>query len=208
MPDPKLDPLERRRLLSSLADGQANAEDCRIGSRLWAEDPAARAAWHDYQLIGDVLRSDDLASTPAHDAAFLAALRVRLAAEPAVLAPGAMPTSAPAPTAGMPALARARRGRLGLGFAAVAGFMLVGAMAMVLRSTPTADVAQPSAAAGAATATTSARAEPPTLVFNGQLVRDARLDRYLNAHREIVAGQPSALPGGAMRSIETVVLER
>ena len=206
MSDQKLDPLERRRLLSSLADGQADAEACRIASRLWAEDPAAREAWHDYQLIGDVLRSDDLASTPAHDAAFLAALRVRLAAEPAVLAPGAMPASAPAPAAGMPAVARTRGVRLG--FAAVAGLMLVGAVAVVLRSTSTADVAQQSAAVGGATATRSARAEPPTLAFNGKLVRDARLDRYLNAHREIAVGQPSALPGGAMRSIETVVLER
>ena len=90
MSDPKPDPLAARRLMSSLADGQADAEEVRVGTRLWAEDPAAREAWHDYQWIGDVLRSDDLAATPAHDAAFLAALRLRLAAEPAVLAPGAM----------------------------------------------------------------------------------------------------------------------
>jgi sigma-E factor negative regulatory protein RseA len=34
-----------------------------------------------------VLRSDDLATPPARDAAFLCALRPRLAAEPVVLAP-------------------------------------------------------------------------------------------------------------------------
>jgi sigma-E factor negative regulatory protein RseA len=201
MSDPKLDPLERRQLLSSLADGQADAEACRIASRLWADDPEARAAWHEYQLIGDVLRSDDLASTSAHDAAFLASLRLRLAAEPAVLAPGAMA----APAAATPPMARARGGRLGL--AAVAGFMLLGAVAMVFRSTPTAGVTQQAAAGGAA-APSPVRIEPPTLVVNGKLIRDAQLDRYLNAHREIVVGQPSALPGGAMRSIETVVLER
>ena len=34
-----------------------------------ASDAAARRTWHAYHLIGDVLRSEDLASTPARDAA-------------------------------------------------------------------------------------------------------------------------------------------
>ena len=35
----------------------------------WASDPAAREHWHACQLIGDVLRSEDLASTPRRDGA-------------------------------------------------------------------------------------------------------------------------------------------
>ena len=73
---------DRRALLSALADGEADA--AQAGCALWRDDAEARATWHTYHLIGDVLRSDDLAAQPARDAAFLAALRERLAAEPTV----------------------------------------------------------------------------------------------------------------------------
>ena len=61
----------------------------RAPSQAWRDDPEARASWHAYQLIGDVLRSEDLAAEPAADEAFLVALRARLADEPVVLAPQA-----------------------------------------------------------------------------------------------------------------------
>jgi sigma-E factor negative regulatory protein RseA len=35
-----------------------------------------------------------------------------------------------------------------------------------------------------------------------EMLRDARLDEYLRAHREALAGSPAALPGGALRSVE------
>ncbi|MFA6262799.1 MAG: RseA family anti-sigma factor, partial [Bacteroidia bacterium] len=62
---------ERRAMLSALADGEAAAEP---GCALWRDDAQARATWHAYHLIGDVMRSEDLAVRPARDAAFLAAL--------------------------------------------------------------------------------------------------------------------------------------
>jgi len=34
------------------------------------------------------------------------------------------------------------------------------------------------------------------------MLRDARLDEYLRAHREALAGSPVALPGGALRSVD------
>src|SRR5689334_13843162 len=71
-----------RRILSALADGDATR-----AFQAWRDDPDARAAWHSYQLIGDVLRSEDLACEPEADQAFLVALRARLADEPVVLAP-------------------------------------------------------------------------------------------------------------------------
>jgi sigma-E factor negative regulatory protein RseA len=188
-------------LLSSLADGEWHSESGAVpdgvqqACRLWAVDADARQTWHAYQLIGDVLRCEDLAQTAEHDAAFLSALRQRLAAEPVVLAPKtaavAVPSSAPTGAAG-----RAGFGRYGIAAAASAGFVLLGAVILALR--PAATGPAPLLAA----------AEPPTLVANGKLIRDAQLDRYLRAHREIGLAQPSALPGGAMRSVETVVLER
>src|ERR1700744_2803595 len=101
-----------RRILSALADGDATDSEAARAFQAWRDDPDARASWHAYQLIGDVLRSDDLAAEPAAaaaghatrsagslrrgaalpaepaaDAASLAALRARLADEPVVLAP-------------------------------------------------------------------------------------------------------------------------
>jgi sigma-E factor negative regulatory protein RseA len=46
------------------------------------------------------------------------------------------------------------------------------------------------------------------LVLDGQLIRDAQLDAYLRAHREMRGSAAAAVPGGAMRSVETIVPQR
>ena len=53
-----------RRILSALADGDATDGEAARAFQAWRDDAGARAAWHSYQLIGDVLRSEDLASEP------------------------------------------------------------------------------------------------------------------------------------------------
>ena len=68
-------PDARRQQLSSLMDGDLSAGDAAEACQLWRQDAQARSDWHAYHLIGDVLRSDDLASAPARDAVFLQALR-------------------------------------------------------------------------------------------------------------------------------------
>ena len=68
--------------LSSMADGEASADAQERCLAMWSEQSDARARWRQYQLIGDVLRSRELARDDAHDAAFLAALRTRMAGEP------------------------------------------------------------------------------------------------------------------------------
>jgi negative regulator of sigma E activity len=69
-------------LLSALMDGEADETAVAQLCAAWRDDPAARRAWHAWHLIGDVLRSDDLASQAPHDAALLASLRAALVAEP------------------------------------------------------------------------------------------------------------------------------
>lgn len=81
--------------LSALADGELDSASVAYACAAWRDDEDVRVSWHAYQLVGDVLRSDDLASTPEHDGAFLAALRARLADEPVVLAPQSTPSSTP-----------------------------------------------------------------------------------------------------------------
>lgn len=188
---------DRRALLSALADGEAGA--AQPGCDLWRDDADARATWHTYHLIGDVLRSDDLAVRPARDAAFLAALRERLAAEPTVLAPAALPASVPA----------ARRRHAWLAPAAVAaGFMAVAGVLVVARVTVPGTDGPVLAVGGTPTAglqrASNGVAAAAPLVIEGRLIRDAQLDAYLRAHREAMGGAPVALPGGVPRNIETL----
>ena len=63
--------------LSALADGEGQALQAACSA--WRDDEEARRAWHSYHLIGDVMRSEDLAARPGRDAAFLAGERARLA---------------------------------------------------------------------------------------------------------------------------------
>ena len=67
---------DRHSGLSAAADGDADA----LGAAClaWRDDAAARSTWHAYHLIGDVLRSGELATTPQRDAAFLRAFQLVL----------------------------------------------------------------------------------------------------------------------------------
>lgn len=180
-----------RQRLSALMDGDADARDLAELGALWRDDADLRGTWHTYHLIGDVLRSDDLASAPARDEAFLQALRQRLAAEPVVLAPVAVDAQA---------LAAARRRRSWLApAAAAAGFVAVAGVLIVLRgpSTPTDD-------ARLAKASPGVPAVQPVSV-NTPVLRDARLDRYLEAHRRMGPGVMTAMPSA--RPIEAMAID-
>ncbi len=84
-----------REALSALADGEAHPSDVARACAAWKDDADARATWHDYQLIGDVMRSEDLARA-SEGSAFLKNFRERLAQEPVVLAPAAAAQVKPA----------------------------------------------------------------------------------------------------------------
>lgn len=181
--------------LSALADGQADAAERARCLESWAGRADVRERWHAYQLIGDAMRSDDLARDAAGDAAFLHALRARLADDRVV-----------------PLRPRVERsiGRW-LGAAAVAAG--IGAVALTLtmidptgRSAPQGGATL--AAASAPPAVVRAPAETPVLTVNGQLIRDARLDRYLAAHRQGATGASLQMPGAVVRSVDTIVLEQ
>jgi hypothetical protein len=54
----------------------------------------------------------------------------------------------------------------------------------------------------------AAPASAQALVIDGQVIRDARLDAYFEAHRGALGVVPSAVPGGALRSVEILVPQR
>lgn len=81
-----------REILSALADGQATPTEAAQASAAWRGQPEARATWHAYHLIGDVLRSPE-ALAASDSERFLQRLRTRMADEPVVLAPLAVQTA-------------------------------------------------------------------------------------------------------------------
>lgn len=75
--------------LSALMDGALTREDVAALCQDWREDTALHEAWHTWSVIGDVMRSQELAERAPHDQPLLAAIQARLAQEPVVLAPQA-----------------------------------------------------------------------------------------------------------------------
>lgn len=193
--------------LSALVDGELDGPSAGQLMAQWRDDPGLRERWHCYQLIGDVLRSDDLASQPGRDSEFLARLRVRLASEAVVLAPEPLPAAAPAVVSRPPA--RVLRRRWAAPAAVAAGFVVVAAGALMMgRNTGSdagdssfasarpgglsAPAVDPRALAGAVPVGTVPQAnsvtDVPTVEASGTVIRDARLDRYFAAHQQAAGG--------------------
>ena len=89
MSDRRMDddlPLEA---LSALADGEADVAEVARACASWRDDAKVRARWSDYHLIGDVMRSDELADASG-SSHFLKSFRERLLQEPVVLAPAGL----------------------------------------------------------------------------------------------------------------------
>lgn len=206
--------------LSALADGELEAESVHVACGHWRDEAGARERWHAYHLIGDVLRSDALASDAAHDERFLRCLRARLAAEPTVLAPQPLP----APTARRASvrwtwLAPAA---VAAGFMAVASVLVVtrgtlpatgGERALIASSTPPPAgraimaTAAPPRAAGPSVAGEGLVA-PQTLAGSDRFFRDARLDRYLAAHMEFGGSSALGAPSGFLRAATSRMPDR
>ena len=219
--DGELEQAARERL-SALVDGEL--ESCAVPQACahWRQSEASRRSWHTYQLIGDVLRSDDLASDPARDAEFLHALRLRLGAEPvplASLAPSSLDESSDVAVPAMAPVAfrslRPERHRAWwLSTAVAAGFVVFGAGALLLtrlsdgvsdstanrvQAVPMAQALQADEALGRL-ADAAVEEAAPTVVAGGELLRDARLDRYLAAHKQFAGTSALGVPSAYLRS--------
>lgn len=119
--------------LSALSDGEASAAEVARACGAWRDDAKVRAQWSSYHLIGDVMRSDELADGSG-SARFLKSFRERLAEEPVVLAPAGLvarhqPSVVDVGVPTLPALQPLRR-RVWAGPMAVAAcfVMVVGAL--------------------------------------------------------------------------------
>ena len=211
--------------LSALVDGELDGAAVAQACGHWRQSAEIRSSWHAYHVIGDVLRSSDLAAHPARDLQFLEALRVRLEAEPVVLAPGPLAAAGAAPARAVNAGSVRHASWLlpsavAAGFVAVAGFLMLGrgpgaptdaaAGPELARLGPQQQVQ--AAAPGQDASTTvdalapplASASEPSAMVASGQMIRDARLDRYLTAHKQFAGSSALGVPSGFLRNATAI----
>lgn len=196
--------------LSALMDGEAGVESLREALKAWREESVLRETWHTYAVIGDVLRSEDLASHDVRrDQRFLTQFRERMTDEPVILSPKGVsvpPHTEENALGGFRGL-WLRSHRPWTATAAIAaGCVMVAGAGMVWRGGS-------NLPAGAGTGDTSQmtqvttpglREGPAALAASATLAdwegvstqRNVELDRYLFAHREFTQGPALAAPGG------------
>lgn len=210
------DVLKRNEQLSALADGEFDGVDvARLLSGSAAESADLQATWQAYHVVGDVLRGGEQSAVHA-SAGFLSRLQERLAQEPALTVERPAPVLTPAPVlvarrADEPANDASFRWKMVAGcasFAAVAAlaWSVVGGVVEPVQpqlAAAPAPVLQASASAPAV-GPASQIVEQPVTLASGEaqvMLRDARLDELLSAHRQ--AGGSSVLqmpvPAGLVR---------
>jgi sigma-E factor negative regulatory protein RseA len=216
--------INQRQELSAVLDGELSGDDLRRLCASWRNDPEVRETWHAFSLIGDVMRSEDLASPASRDERFLVDLRARLADEPVVLAPAAPLTPQAGPLDADALLRVGQRASkrswwapaaVAAGFVAVVGTLVVVSQApqraaaesvQLAVATPTASAVQ------APSAVVVARAENPASfpesVATGELIRDPQLDQYLLAHKQLAGSSVLGAPSGFLRNAAVEVPAR
>lgn len=171
-------------LLSALADGQANELDLAAALEACSKDDAALDCWNTYHLIGDFLRSptDLRVSTAAGgETGFASRLGMRLAREAVPADAARLPVSIDVVHhRGLASNDSSFRWKLVAGAASLAVVCAIALNASVLMAP--------------ASGPELAQASLPQIVVTspqGPVVRDARLEEFLAAHRQF--GTTSAL---------------
>lgn len=181
--------MQTSELISALTDGQLDGEDFAAALQACQHDEAAMARWNAYHLIGDVLRSPGREVRGA-DSEFVRRLNQRLAQEPLFRTlPRSVAADLPTRQRG-PAANDARfRWRLVAGFASLAAVSVIAWKASGLSLI--------------ATAPQLAQAPAPQQMVvaspQGLMVRDARLEELLAAHRQLGGASALQEPSGFLR---------
>jgi len=203
--------LKNRELVSALADGRlwGEAFDCAVEASV--NDADARATWHAYHLVGDALRSPDLAHCCA-SAGFMTRLQARLQEETCHLPQPEMATavavSAIATVVRSVKVDEAAnqsvfRWKLVAGFASMAavatvGWNLLGAlnphMGQILASTQPVPVLTALVSPDTAVGSIAANQVPQVMI------RDAHLDALLAAHKQFGGASALQAPSGFLRN--------
>jgi sigma-E factor negative regulatory protein RseA len=188
-----MEQMQTQELISAMADGQLRGGAFERGMEVAARDPAALEAWQAYHLIGDVLRSSELAAGTL-PGVFLSRLRSRLQDEQRLAAP--MPSSAPHTAARPEMPPQAASNDANFRWKLVAGFASVAAVAAIGWSTVGGLAGKPQQAQFAAVPAAIA----PVANMPGPMIRDPQLDEFLAAHRQLAGASALQAPAGFLRN--------
>jgi sigma-E factor negative regulatory protein RseA len=187
-----MDKMNTQELISALADGQLQGAALQRGLEAAVSDPAAAEAWQTYHLIGDVLRSRELAGGTA-PAQFLARLQESLRLEQPLAGPAVRPIqvqpAAQAANVRRPAANEGRFWKLVAGFASVAAVAAIGWTVVGILGGKD---------AGAQLAGAGDRQQAGVVLANttgGTMLRDPKLDQLLQAHRQLGGATALQTPG-------------
>ncbi|WOD19280.1 sigma-E factor negative regulatory protein [Paraburkholderia kirstenboschensis] len=179
--------------LSAFVDGELFGEEHLNLDKFLSElDGEDRAAWSSYHLIGDALRSDDLVVGSAASSAFLSGFAARLESEPHLLAPAAIPV-----TRRLLALRRRVVPAFAVAAAAATLTWIVVPQLQGVPGGPGATQVASVSSHGDAVQKVAMASVPGANVMpvaqDANIIRDAGLDQYLEAHQQF-AQQP-VMPG-------------
>ncbi|ALE55492.1 sigma-E factor negative regulatory protein [Paraburkholderia sp. SIMBA_055] len=179
--------------LSAFVDGELFGEEHLNVDKFVSElDGEDRAAWSSYHLIGDALRSDDLAVGSAASNAFLSGFAARFESEPHLLAPSAQPV-----TRRLLALRRRVVPAFAVAAAAATLTWIVVPQLQGVPGGPGATQVASVSSHGDALQKVAMASVPSANVMpvaqDANIIRDASLDQYLEAHQQF-AQQP-VMPG-------------
>jgi sigma-E factor negative regulatory protein RseA len=185
-------------LISALADGELRDAAFEQAMQWLQVSKDARASWHAYHLVGDVLRSKDLAASGAHDIAFVTRLHRRLQAG-ARLAPTDMAIELMSNArhlhtySGVRAHGVASANDARMRWKLVAGIAGAAAVAVVTWSLV-------SGSSAPASGPQLAQVEPqPATGQSSIMIRDSQLDELLAAHQQSAGISALQMPAGFLR---------
>lgn len=197
------DEQQRREWISALADGQLDDGDIARTMAWMASSEQARATWHAYHVLGDALRSSDLADCRGdHD--FVARLRGQLALDESDDSVAAQPFGAVPAQAAVAVVADAGvtsandavvRWKWLAAVASMTAVSVLGWHLGYLGSQASAQLAATPAGEAAVAAGGAEPANEPTV-----MLRDPRLDELLAAHRRFGGTSALQAPAGFLRN--------
>ncbi len=178
--------------MSALADGELNGEEFAQALTACERDPAMLASWSNYHLIGDVLRSPDLL-VARNASPFITRLQSRLAQE--TIQPVAQTNVLPPPIT-LPSVMQVATNDSIFRWKMVAG---IASMAVVAAMVWT--LAVPTPSTGSQLAQSPASTDSVLVASpHGTIVRDARLDELLAAHKQVGGNSALQMPSGFLRN--------
>ena len=189
-------------LVSSLVDGQLRGQDFAKAVESIHSDASSRAAWQSYHVIGDVLRSPELAEH-AGDENFLARFQSRLKADTdAHIAYNLVSSTAKTEEAAAHSVARKASAnqsvfawKLTAGFASLAAVIAIG-WSITSALNGSVGGAQMAQAVPAAQTASNTQVGPESAV----MIRDPNLDALLAAHKQFGGGTALQMPSGFLRN--------